>query len=121
MVALFLAPPPAGIPPALSSECLRVIDDDAVKKLAAVIYESFVLGTATLIKLMIGHGLEVQRGGVTEAMIRDWAIFRLRRLANAAVGDVVQGEQCFEFGFKEGHLVGGHVFFQPEIYVVSHG
>ena len=121
MVALFLALPPAGIPPALSSECLRVIDDDAVKKLPTVIHESFVLGTAVLIKLMIGHGLEVESGRVIEAMIRDWAIFRLRRLANAAVGDVVQGEQFFEFGFKEGHLVGGHVFFQPEIYVVSHG
>jgi hypothetical protein len=93
MVALFLALPPAGIPPALSSECLGVIDNDAVKKLAAVIDESFVLWTAILVKLMIGHGLEVERGGVTEAMIRDWALFGLRGLADAAVGDVVQREQ----------------------------
>ena len=110
MAALSLALPPAGIPSTLSSQSFRVIDDDAVKKLPTVIHESFVLGTAVLIKLMIGHGLEVESGRVIEAMIRDWAIFRLRRLANAAVGDVVQLEQFFEFGFKEGHLVGGHVF-----------
>lgn len=60
---------------------------------------------------MIGHGLEMECGRVTKAMIRDWALLGLRGLADAAVRDVVQREQLFELGFKEGHLVGGHVFF----------
>ena len=111
MASLLLALLAEGIPPALSLKRLRVIDNDAVKKLVAVIDESFVLRAAILVKLVIGHGLEVQCRRVTETMIRDGTIFCLCRLANTSVGYVVQCQQFFEFGFKEGHLIGSHVFF----------
>ena len=60
---------------------------------------------------MISHGLELECGRVTEAVIRDWALVGGRGLADAAVRDVVQREQFFELGFKVGHLIGGHVLF----------
>lgn len=111
MATLPMALSAEGIPPNLELKNFRVIDDDAVKKLTAVIDESFVLWAAILIKFMVGHALEVKCGRVTEAMIRDWTIFGLCGFADAAVGNVVQREQFFEFGFKEGDLIVSHVLF----------
>ncbi len=98
-----------------------IVNNHAIKERLAGVDKTHVMLAVFLIMLMVFHVLEMQHQGVIKGVIRDGAVLRGGGLADEAVNEVGDGLYPDEFTLKRGALLGGEIFFEPEVNVVKHG
>ena len=104
-----------------SGEGGLVVDQDPIEEGLAEVDEALMERTVLLVEVVVGEGFEVEGACVIEGVIGDGPGFGGGGAADGGAGEVGDFGETAQFGFEEGALFRGEVFFEPEVNVVDHG